>query len=131
MKNEDIQKRIQELDDLIPKEGTQIKIEQYGGGPDESQMIGNKAGYLRMGLELMKGAFHEDPERLDIDLDEIITENSEVHIDHFKRCDMPPTTDSSVTLSEKIYTALFFLLVLSLGSLTLIGFISVVRFLLP
>ncbi len=37
-KDEEIKDIIRRLDELLPKDGAKIKLEKYGGGPDESRI---------------------------------------------------------------------------------------------
>jgi hypothetical protein len=45
---------VEELDDLVPDYDAAVRLEQYGGGPDECKIIANKYGLLRLGIELLK-----------------------------------------------------------------------------
>ncbi|MBI9077293.1 MAG: hypothetical protein JEZ02_17935 [Desulfatibacillum sp.] len=89
---------IQDLDHLVPREGAAVKLDQYGGGPDESRLAANRAGYLRLGIEFLKAAFAEpvnysdDPipdkngdGQINVDLDYMILRGTEIHFDWFER----------------------------------------------
>ena len=54
---EDIKKLVDQLDMLVPKENAKVLMTQYGGGPDESKLVANERGYLRLGIEVMKLSF--------------------------------------------------------------------------
>jgi hypothetical protein len=45
----------EELDKLVPARGAYLSSKVMGGGPDESRLVGNQLGYLRLGIELIKG----------------------------------------------------------------------------
>ena len=86
MDDVDIQDRIAALDALVPKEGAVIKLDQYGGGPDESRITANKNGYLRLGIELLKGAYlPAENQRIPVDLDYLTSNDSNVGFDWFER----------------------------------------------
>ena len=57
MDEDKIKAIIKQLDDEVPREGAKVILEQYGGGPDESQIVANQKGYLRLGVEFLKAAF--------------------------------------------------------------------------
>lgn len=59
MESEKIKRLLAELDGLVPKDGAAVLLKQYGGGPDESQIVANEQGYLRFGIEIAKLAFEE------------------------------------------------------------------------
>ena len=46
---EQIKKMVAELDAAVPRDGARVYLSQYGGGPDESKVVGNQRGYLRLG----------------------------------------------------------------------------------
>ncbi|HVU16590.1 MAG TPA: hypothetical protein VHD32_06680 [Candidatus Didemnitutus sp.] len=49
-----IKELVEELDRAIPKDGASISFRQYGGGPDESKIVGSRTGLLRAGIELLR-----------------------------------------------------------------------------
>ena len=49
-----IKELVDELDRAIPKEGAAISFRQYGGGPDESKIVGSRVGLMRAGVELLR-----------------------------------------------------------------------------
>ncbi|HEX6963746.1 MAG TPA: hypothetical protein VF175_17900 [Lacipirellula sp.] len=77
------------LDQTVPKEGARMFIRQYGGGPDECVVVANEAGYLRLGIELLKAAlaptgFHNRRDAVEIDVDYLLRD-SEVQLDWLER----------------------------------------------
>lgn len=101
----DIQKLkslISQLDEMVPKENAHVGLVCVGG-PSESEMLGNAAGYVRFGIELMKGGIAdatdpESPNDIEVDLEKIIDEGSDVHFNIFTRDEaaeikkLPPIT---------------------------------------
>jgi hypothetical protein len=59
IEEDELRKTISRLDECIPKDGAIVKLAQYGGGPGEGMIVGNKRGYLRLGVEFLKGAIAE------------------------------------------------------------------------
>jgi hypothetical protein len=47
---------VAELDAAVPRQGARVRLEVYGGGPDESQAVANRTGTLRLGVELLRAA---------------------------------------------------------------------------
>jgi len=83
-----IQALTAELDTIIPREGAVVRIQQGGGGPDESFAVGNQLGYLRLGVALLQAAFAPptDPGRNHIPVDDsVLDDTSDVVIQWFER----------------------------------------------
>lgn len=85
-----LQSVIAELDAAVPKGDARVMISLYGGGPDECSMVANEAGYLRLGVEMLKAAvaptgLHDRAHAIPVELDYLFTEDSEVHINWFER----------------------------------------------
>ena len=52
-----VREAIDLLDAEVPRAGARVRLHQYGGGPDEGQIVANETGYLRLGVEFLKAAF--------------------------------------------------------------------------
>lgn len=96
---------VAELDALVPCEGARARLDVYGGAPDESCVIGNQAGALRLGIEVLRGtlaamddgATGRRPVGL-IDLEEVLDDESAFLIDHVELADpLPPPNRARVT----------------------------------
>lgn len=79
---------VEELDALVPEEGAAVRLDQYGGGPDESQIIANQAGLLRLGIELLKTGLIPSSEKpkqwkkgVALDFEGLVLEDSTVQFD--------------------------------------------------
>jgi hypothetical protein len=100
-----IQSLITELDEAIPREGAVVRIEYYGGGPDECYAVANRRGYLRLGIEFLRAAYA--PERdatsrqLAVDLGYVLDPDSEVDIDWLERKE---DLQAGVSTSSRAYT---------------------------
>ncbi len=125
-----IQDRIATLDALVPKEGAVVKLDQYGGGPDESRITANKNGYLRLGIELLKGAYlpAAENQQIPVDLYYLMSDDSNVGFDWFERPENPglplhDTRDGKIARNAGRVIAAGFLLifVIVIAFLAMIG----------
>ena len=86
---EQIEKMIADLDAAVPREGALVQLSQYGGVPLESQIVANRSGYLRLGIELLHAALappmRTSPKKIDVDLRYLLTHDSDVIFDRFER----------------------------------------------
>lgn len=86
-----IQELIEQLDAAVPRDGAAVLIPLYGGGPDESYIVANQRGYLRMGIEFLKAAYTEPvPENrhcLPTAFDELVLPDSDVQFGWLERRD--------------------------------------------
>jgi hypothetical protein len=113
---------IKQLDDEVPRERAKVILEQYGGGPDESQIVANQTGYLRLGIEFLKAGFAERKpiskkgyEEIPVDLDYLISENSTVGFDNFEITE----SFTATTYKRKFYERL-----IPIGCITIIGILA-------
>ena len=112
-----IEDLIERLDARVPKDEAKVEMNLYGGGPDESQIRGTQSGYLRLGIELMRAAFApkrnpKTSDTIDVDLDYLISDDSEVSFDFFERVDnfpIPPQRESLGSKVTSIVIAVFFI----------------------
>ncbi len=75
-----------ELDELVPGENAVVRFSQYGGGCDECAIVGNSAGYLRVGIEFIRGGLATpSPSDLSIpvELESVVSPESDIAFDHF------------------------------------------------
>jgi hypothetical protein len=122
MDEDKIKTIIKQLDDEIPRDGAKVIFEQYGGGPDESQIIANHRGYLRLGVEFLKAAYAERKpiskkgyDAISVDLDYLIAENSTVGFDNFEITEsFPPAT----------YKRKFYERLIPIGCMTIVGILA-------
>src|SRR5687768_11252279 len=83
-----IQQAIASLDDGIPREGARVKLDQYGGGPDESQIVANKLGFLRLGVEFLKAAYaptEKETDSVKVEIEYLLTSDSSIGFDWVER----------------------------------------------
>ena len=86
---EQIKKMIADLDAAVPRGEARVCLSQYGGGPDESKVVANERGYLRLGIEFLRAAFAppspKSETRIHADLGYLVTRDSTVGFDWFER----------------------------------------------
>jgi hypothetical protein len=88
MQDNEISELAAQLEAAVAKDDAIIKFVQHGGGPDESYLIANRAGYLRLAALSLQAAvvpFEDDGPALDVDSSGIIHEDSDVGIDWLER----------------------------------------------
>jgi len=120
---------VAELDAAVPRDGARVSITQYGGGPDESRVIANRRGYLRLGIEFLKAAFAplEKQHLIKADIRYLLTEDSDVGLNWFERReDLPAATPASKRVSvvgtTVALTALALIIICAL-----VGLVTIVR----
>lgn len=59
---EAIRSIIPQLEAVVPQSDRQLILKQIGSGPDEAALIGNRAGYVALALELLKAGVEDVPE---------------------------------------------------------------------
>lgn len=95
MDDKEIREIADKLDAQVPRENAAVRMEQYGG-PGENRIVANRLGYLRLGIEFLKAAIaqpmeveenkkNDEPDEVDIDLDYMATEDSEITFEWFQR----------------------------------------------
>ena len=125
---EEILRRIQELETLLPKDNAYIELSIYGGGPDESKISGNPQGYTGLGLTFLKAPFNKDDEqfheRMDAELGKVISTDSEIQFSWFEITDdLKRPIKYETTVKEKIVPYLFIGILVSILLFAVIGVI--------
>jgi hypothetical protein len=120
------------LDDEVPREGARVKLSQYGGGPDEGQIVANRNGYLRLGIELLKGAFPSADEDsgstgASVDLEYLVTDDSTINFDWFERREFLELDSTSTSATGWVIGLLFLGLTIGILLLAVIGAGAVIR----
>jgi hypothetical protein len=136
MKDAEIQERIAALDALVSREGALVRLDQYGGGPDESRITANKAGYLRLGIEILKGAYlaYEREPQVPIDIGYLTADDSTVAFDWFERTEtLTPLPDCGSPDNERTAKIMITFVIAVVGiciTLALVGVVAIARWLL-
>ena len=95
MNREKLKQIVEDLDKVISKENARVSMQKYGGDLDEAFIVATENGYLRLGVEFLKAglapyvnaekAASRRPYSIDVDLDYLIQEDSDVQFDYFER----------------------------------------------
>ncbi len=95
MDMDEIKRIVSDLDKAISKENAKVSLQKYGGDLTEAFIVATEHGYLRLGVEFLKAGFApyvstqktlgKRPYAIDVELDYLITEDSDVHFDYFER----------------------------------------------
>jgi hypothetical protein len=127
---EQIKKMVTELDLAVPREGARVHLSQYGGGPDESKVVGNQRGYLRFGIEFLRAAFAPPSAKseamIDADLRYLLTEDSDFGFDWFERREDLPTGIQAEQKPRRFVPAIITLVLISGLILAIIGLGTVI-----
>jgi hypothetical protein len=132
-----IETLVSELDNEVPREGAFARLVQYGGGPDESYLVANERGFLRLGIEFLRASVAPQRQRgrnggqiLDIELDYVLDPDAEIGIDNLERRD-PFEPDAPVanptTWPERVRVTLIVLAGLAAIAVWLVGLVTVAR----
>lgn len=130
MDKERIKSLLAELDELVPVEGAEV---QFLNGAEEALVKSTEAGYLRFGLEFMKGAFlpkkdEKTSDYIPMNLESIIANDSTVSFDIFLRVDSlqepsKPTPSAKVVGWLLAITAGLLLTMVAIGVSTTISWL--------
>lgn len=129
-----IKKLVDQLDGLVPCEGACVRLEQVGGGPDESRFVGNERGFLRFGIELLKGGLTQTEgdgagtKEVPVDLEYLLSNESDVGFQWFVRDENPLSYKSEE--GRDLIGLAFSLGFVLLAALTVIGLVTVVVWLI-
>lgn len=131
MDKERIQDAIALLEREVPREGARVNLHQYGGGPDEGQVIANETGYLRLGIEFLKAAFAPaEPNRantVQVDIAYLMTPDSDMNFDWFERRE--PSRDDRAASKGRLIPTLLLSALVATAILAIIGLVATVRWL--
>jgi hypothetical protein len=95
MNREELKQIVADLDKVISKENARVSMQRYGGDLDEAFIVATENGYLRLGVEFLKAGLTpylnaekvtcRHPNAIDVDLDYLVHEDSDVQFDYFER----------------------------------------------
>ncbi len=137
MELDEIERIVGELDKRVPKENARVTLQKYGDGLDEAFIVANEHGYLRLGIEFLKAGFApyvpaerflgQRPYAIDVDIDYLMTEDSDVHFDYFERNkDVTVTTNQESWVDRIIPLTILGVIVATLA-LAIVGLIAIVK----
>lgn len=132
-----IRNSVEELDKLIPRDKAFVRMTQYGGGPDECQFEANEIGYLRFGIELMKGAltapdaeWKDGSQGFTLDLGYLVTDDSTINFDYYYRVTEITAFHESSSIKENTLKFGCYLVFIICSCLTGLGAFTVFRWIL-
>jgi hypothetical protein len=136
MNDERVLALVDELDAQVPREGALVRFEQYGGGPDESKVVANRAGYFRLGIEFLKGGLApfnpgKNADLIEVEIEYLLDAESNISFDWFERTEQisrqPARNQSPLTqhvLGLTVAAVLITLLVCAaVGAWTILGWL--------
>jgi hypothetical protein len=129
-----VREAIRMLDQEVPREGAKVRLRQYGGGPDEGELIANQKGYLRLGIECLKAAFgptkgDANSGGVEVDLEYLVTNDSTINFDWFERREMELMKPEIAKSSGWLVGIAILIVFVVLGVFTLIGIGTVISWL--
>jgi hypothetical protein len=133
MNEQKVRAAIELLEHEVPVTGGRVRFHQYGGGPDESQVVANQSGFLRLGIEFLKAAFvsadlAENPHVIDVSLDYLVTDDSSISFNWFERREDLPQPSPTAVCSPWLLIV-FLSIILGVIGFAVIGIVTVVRWL--
>lgn len=140
MNQDEIKQIVDELDRNIPKENAKVSLQKYGGDLDEAFIVATENGYLRMGVEFLKAGFApyisaekflgKRPYAIDVEIDYLITDDSEVNFDYFERREDVTVKTYEESWADKFVPIIVVGVMLSILVLALVGLVAIIKALL-
>jgi hypothetical protein len=131
MESERIKSLVHELDAAISRDDARIGFYTYGGDVDESFVQGNEKGYLRLGVEFLKGGLSpRDLTRAEtkVDLRYLISDDSDLSFHYFEVSEEKVREDNHSWKDDLIVYSILGILV-SILILAVVGLVSIVMYL--
>jgi hypothetical protein len=137
MKPDEIKEIIGKLDEGISKENARVSIQKYGGELEEAFIVATENGYLRLGVEFLKAgitpylppekSLGERPHAIDVEIDYLITEDSDVHFDYFERSEDIQVATHEESWVDKAITIAFLGAMVSILAFALVGLVAILK----
>jgi hypothetical protein len=137
---EQLRRLVEELDRLVPREDACVRIDQFPANRAGGVFIGNLAGYMRFGIEFLKGALSETRTGLErpsvaVDLKYLLSRQPIVGFDEFILDESLESgsrhgSDSKLTRSERLKVASFISIIIVFLILACIGLFTTIRWLI-
>lgn len=130
LEREQIRRLVGELDRAVPRDGAHVRLEQYGGGPDESRIVANEIGFMRLGIELLQAgvaSVEATPTPVDVDLTYLVDSDSVIGFHEIIRDDDLPVVSRPVRSGIDIVAIVGTTGCLAVVVLAIIGAIAVIR----
>ncbi len=118
------------IDQLVPRDGAWVELTEYGGGPDEGQISGNRDGYRRLGIEFLKATIDVGEEsRFQVDLEYLVSPNSTINFDWFEVSETRPHVSVQSPWRNRLVTFGCATFCVTMFSIFVIGLFTVVQWL--
>jgi hypothetical protein len=137
MRLDEIKQIVDELDRIIPKDNAKVSLQKYGGDLNEAFIIATENGYLRLGVEFLKAGFApyipaekslgKRPFAIDVEIDYLITDDSDVNFDYFERREDVRVKTYKETLGDKIVPIVIVGVMLSILVLAIVGLVAIIK----
>ena len=127
MEDDEINALAVRLETTMPPESAVVKIIQHGGGPDESHVVANRAGYLRLAALFLRAASapleNEKSGVIDMDSSSMTDEDSDVAFGWLERRENLEKTgvECASSLGKKLFAVGCIALLAAAFALLLIG----------
>lgn len=137
MELSEVERLVGELDAGIPREGARVSLQKYGGDLDEAFVVANTRGYLRLGVEFLKAGLAphvpsertlgKRPDAIDVELEYLITDDSDVNFDYFERREDVTVKTYEETWADRVIPFAVLGAILMILALALVGLAALVR----
>jgi hypothetical protein len=137
MELDEIERIVDELDKSISKENAKVSLQKYGGDLDEAFIVATERGYLRLGVEFLKAGFApyvsaektlgKRPYAIDVDIDYLITEDSDVHFDYFERNEDVTVKTYQESWEDRVIPIAILSAIVSVLALAVVGLVAIIK----
>lgn len=137
MKADELKEIIDRLDEGVPRENARVSLQKYSDTSEQAFIVATENGYLRLGVEFLKAGIapHVPPERteggrphaIDVELDYLLTEDSDVRFDFFERSEEIKVETQEDSWVDRAIVLGILGAILAIFVLAVVGLVSVVR----
>ena len=130
LKNEldlpEIRRLVTALNTLVSAPEESVRLQQLGGGPDESGIEATQEGALKLGVIILNAALEDDSflraENFNLGLRSLLTDDSDVGFDRFDRRDELKVSRNDGT--RKRLSVFLMIVIAGMLCLALVGFVA-------
>ncbi len=137
MNRDELREIIERLDAGVPRENARVSIQKYGDELDEAFIVATTNGYLRLGVEFLKAGvapflapektLGERPHAIDVEVDYLIDEESDVRFDYFERNEDLLIRTHEESRVDRFVPFVLLAVVLAVLALALFGLVAVIK----
>ncbi len=131
LKRDEIVALVTELDAKLPKENAFIGMHSYGADEGESFIQGSHNGYLRFGVEFLKGALAsggKEETEISIDIGYLLDDESDVHFDYFKQSNKRKPPQYEQTWKDEVFIYGVIALLVLILIFSVVGLVASLRY---